>query len=148
VIQNVSGNDGAIGYAATFPARKESGVVVATIDGHASTNDLVQNNTYHFWNVEHMYTKGKPKDLAQALIDYMSSPDGKAAAAKLRFISINDREQAALQARQPAPPWGRGSSRSGLSLSGSSLSGLPLSGLSRLSCPLRARQAPGATRLE
>ena len=102
VIQDVAQNPGAIGYAATFPAQKSGDVVVAAIDGHASTKDLVKDNTYHFWNIEHMYTRGTAKNLAQALIDYMASPDGKAAIASLGFISISDIDPATLQTRQPA----------------------------------------------
>ncbi|TMC21165.1 MAG: phosphate ABC transporter substrate-binding protein [Chloroflexi bacterium] len=101
VIQNVAQNDGAIGYAATFPAHKNTGVVVITIDNYAPTADLVKNNTYKFWSIEHMYTKGKPKDLAQALIDYMSSSDGKASATSNGFVATSDMDPAAITAHQP-----------------------------------------------
>src|SRR5207244_4200947 len=63
VIQNVAQNAGAIGYASAFPSSKNSGVVVASIDSAAVSNDTVKDNSYKFWNIEHMYTKGKPKDL-------------------------------------------------------------------------------------
>ncbi|MBV9229299.1 MAG: phosphate ABC transporter substrate-binding protein, partial [Chloroflexi bacterium] len=65
VVKNVQQTDGAIGYVA-LDAAKKSGLTMVNIDGNAPTADLVKNNTYKFWNIEHMYTKGKPADLAQA----------------------------------------------------------------------------------
>jgi phosphate transport system substrate-binding protein len=99
VIKNVEQTAGAIGYAASSAAKK-SGLTILKIDNVEATNDNVKNNTYKFWNIEHMYTKGKPKDLAQALIDYMTSADGKAAADSLGFIAITDMPQSSLQTRQ------------------------------------------------
>jgi phosphate transport system substrate-binding protein len=100
VVQNVKQTDGAIGYVALGPA-KSSGLTIAQIDGNAPGADTAKSNTYKFWNIEHMYTKGKPTDLAQALIDYMASDTGKQEAQKLDFVSISDMTQAALQAHQP-----------------------------------------------
>src|SRR5712691_2197624 len=77
VIQNVAQNEGAIGYAAAFPASQNTDVALVSLDGNAPTADLTKNNTYKFWNIEHMYTKGKPSDIAQALLDYMASAQGK-----------------------------------------------------------------------
>lgn len=102
VIQNVAQNDGAIGYAALGPAQKNSGVTIISVDGNAPTLDMVKSNTYKFWNIEHMYTKGKATDLAQALIDYMSSSDAKSEAATLGFIATSDMQASSLQAHQPA----------------------------------------------
>src|ERR1700730_3140167 len=72
VITNVAQNNGAIGYAATGPAMQNSGVTLLQVDGVAPTTDNAKNNSYKFWNIEHMYTKGQPVPLAQALIDYMT----------------------------------------------------------------------------
>ena len=99
VIKNVEQTAGAIGYAASAAAQK-SGLTILKIDNVQATNDNVKNNTYKFWNIEHMYTKGKPKDLAQALIDYMTSPDVKAIVQSLGFIPITDMPQSSLQTRQ------------------------------------------------
>lgn len=101
VIQNVGQNDGAIGYAANGSVKGKTGVTVISIDGNAPTDQLVKNNTYKFWNIEHMYTKGKAKDLAQALIDYMSSPDVKQVLSDKGFIALPDMDPAAVQAHQP-----------------------------------------------
>lgn len=100
VVQNITQTDGAIGYAALGPAKK-SGLTMLSIDGSAPTVDLVKNNTYKFWNIEHMYTKGDASGLAQALINYMASDYGKSQAESLSFVAIKDMGQAALQAHQP-----------------------------------------------
>src|SRR5947209_230046 len=100
VVKNVQQTAGAIGYAASGPA-KQSGLTIINIDGNAPTAALVENNTYKFWGIEHMYTKGQPKPLAQALIDYMLSDAGKQEAQKLDFVAISDMQQSALQAHQP-----------------------------------------------
>lgn len=99
VVKNVQQTDGAIGYAAQGPA-KQSGLTILKIDGKDQSLDNIKTNDYKFWNIEHMYTKGKPKDLAQALIDYMTSADGKDAAQSLDFVAITDLPQSALQTHQ------------------------------------------------
>ncbi|GAC1400124.1 MAG: phosphate ABC transporter substrate-binding protein [Ktedonobacteraceae bacterium] len=102
VIKNVEQTSGSIGYAASAPARKAgSALTIVNIDGQAPTADLVKNNTYKFWNIEHMYTKGPATGLAQALIDYMGSSDGKAEATKLDFLLTTDLTADAIQAHQP-----------------------------------------------
>lgn len=100
VVTNVKQTDGAIGYAASGAA-KASGLTVLSIDGNAPTADMVKNNTYKFWNIEHMYTKGEATGLAKSFIDFMGSSDAKQQAATLDFIAIADMTQDALQAHQP-----------------------------------------------
>ena len=104
VVKEVGQTDGALGYAASGPAKQAatSGTVkIVNIDGNAPTKDLIANNTYKFWNIEHMYTKGKPTPLAQALIDYMASSDGQREAANLDFLLYSDLSSSAVQAHQP-----------------------------------------------
>lgn len=101
VITNVAQTAGAIGYAATGPAKGNSGVTLVSIDGNDPTASNVESNTYKFWNIEHMYTKGQPSPLAQALIDYMASSDGNSAAASLDFVPLSQMQPAAIQAHQP-----------------------------------------------
>ncbi len=100
VVTNVKQTDGAIGYVALGPAQS-SGLTMLSIDSVAPGADTTKSNTYKFWNIEHMYTKGAATGLAQALIDYMLSDDGKQAATKLAFVAITDMQTAALQAHQP-----------------------------------------------
>jgi phosphate transport system substrate-binding protein len=100
VVTEVAQTAGAIGYAATGPAKKNSGVTLLSIDGNAPTAANCESNTYKFWNIEHMYTKGQPSQLAQALIDYMNSSDGQAAAASQDFILLPSMQPSAVQAHQ------------------------------------------------
>ncbi|HEU5377342.1 MAG TPA: phosphate ABC transporter substrate-binding protein [Ktedonobacteraceae bacterium] len=100
VVTNVAQTDGAIGYGATGTAKANSGVTLLSIDGNAPTADMVESNTYKFWNIEHMYTKGQPGQLAQALLDYMASSDGKDAASSLDFVPLAQMQSSATQAHQ------------------------------------------------
>lgn len=100
VITNVAQNKGAIGYAAYGPAKANSGVKVVSLNGVPVTNSNVESNMYTFWNIEHMYTKGKATPLAQALIDYMASSDVQAQAAQLSFLTTAKMSASALQAHQ------------------------------------------------
>jgi len=97
VVQNVKQTDGAIGYV-SLGAAKSSGLSILKIDGNDATANMAKNNTYKFWNVEHMYTKGKASGLAQALIDYMLSDQGKQEAANLSFVPVSDMTADALSA--------------------------------------------------
>jgi len=99
VVKNVQQTDGAIGYAASGPV-KQAGLTVLKIDNYDASVANVKTNSYKFWNIEHMYTKGQAKPLAQALIDYMASDDGKAAAQSLDFLAISDVPDTALKTHQ------------------------------------------------
>ncbi|HXR64302.1 MAG TPA: phosphate ABC transporter substrate-binding protein [Ktedonobacteraceae bacterium] len=101
VVTNVAQTAGAIGYAATGPAKGNSGVSLISLDGNAPTSALSENNTYKFWNIEHMYTKGQPSQLAQALIDYMASSDAATVAATQDFIPLDQMQSSAVQTHQP-----------------------------------------------
>jgi len=78
-------------------------VNIVSIDGNAPTSANVQSDTYKFWNIEHMYTKGPAQSLSQALIDYMTSSDAKMIAAQQDFIAITDMQPAALTAHLAVP---------------------------------------------
>src|SRR5258707_4828059 len=62
VVTEVTSTAGAIGYAATGQV-PSGGPPVISIDGVAPSASTVEGNTYKFWNIEHMYTKGKATDL-------------------------------------------------------------------------------------
>jgi phosphate transport system substrate-binding protein len=98
VITEVASTNGAIGYAASGPAKANSGVTILSIDGNAPTITNVESNTYKFWNIEHMYTKGPASGLSQALIDYMTSDDAKTIADQQDFIRISDMQASAISA--------------------------------------------------
>jgi phosphate transport system substrate-binding protein len=103
VITNVAQNAGAVGYAATGPAMKEAGITLLSIDGNAPTADNTKSNTYKFWNIEHMYTKGPATGLAQAFIDYMTSPDAEAIAQQQDFVAISQMSPDAITAHNAVP---------------------------------------------
>ncbi len=103
VTQTVEQTNGAIGYITLGAADQEgSKLNVLSIDGNAPTPTNVENNSYIFWNIEHMYTKGAATGLAQAFINYMTTADAAASASQLKFLLIKDMSQAAIAAHQPA----------------------------------------------
>ncbi|MBA2287784.1 MAG: substrate-binding domain-containing protein [Ktedonobacteraceae bacterium] len=72
-VQEVENNPGSIGYAPLYLASQARDVTILSIDGQDPHNfSLVQQDKYHFWNIEHMYTRGQGSPLAQSFIDYMS----------------------------------------------------------------------------
>lgn len=95
----VSQTAGAIAYLAVSGIGTMKAI---SIDGVAESDANVQNNTYKFWNVEHMYTKGPATGLAQALIDYMTSDTAKQFAKALGFLDITTISQDILTTRKPA----------------------------------------------
>lgn len=101
VATEVKQTAGAIGYI-TLGSARSLGLTPLSIDGNAPTNtSLVEGNTYKFWNIEHMYTKGPASGLTQAFIDYMFSSTAKQEESKLAFLSITQMSPAAIQAHQP-----------------------------------------------
>ena len=103
VVTEVGQTAGAIGYAATGQVPSGGTASIISIDGNAPTAANVENNTYKFWNIEHMYTKGKASNLAQALIDYMSSDEGHSEEAKLQFIDLASVQASAITAHNAVP---------------------------------------------
>ncbi len=72
VAQEIQQIQGAIGYL-DLERIKEGGIRVVSIDGMAPLRESVQNGTYNFWSVEHLYTKGTPApgSLAEAFLKYL-----------------------------------------------------------------------------
>src|SRR5260221_689268 len=88
VVKEVTQTSGAIGYAATGQVTGTPAPTIVSVDSVAATAANAESNTYKFWNIEHMYTKGAATPLEQALIDYMSSQDGLKEEATLQFIAL------------------------------------------------------------
>lgn len=103
VVTEVGQTNGAIGYAATGQVPSGGAATIISIDGNAPTAANVESNTYKFWNIEHMYTKGKPSNLAQALIDYMDSDQGHSEEATLQFVALSAMQQSAISAHNSVP---------------------------------------------
>ncbi len=103
VTQTVEQTAGAVGYITLGAAMQEgSKLNILSIDGNAPTPSNVENNTYIFWNIEHMYTKGPATGLAAAFINYMTTADAEAAAGQLQFLLVKSMSQSALAAHQPS----------------------------------------------
>ncbi len=72
VAQEIQQIQGAIGYL-DLERLKDGGMRAISIDGIAPLRESVQNGTYNFWAVEHLYTKGTlaPGSLAEAFLKYL-----------------------------------------------------------------------------
>lgn len=97
VAQNVKQSPGAIGYVSLYYAKKY-GLKILPIDSIAPSIDhmaqvlgLLENETYNFWSIEHMYTRmGFTSELAKAFIDYMYSDTARQIATQDQFLYIGD----------------------------------------------------------
>jgi hypothetical protein len=58
-------NDAILSYDAMIPLMQGLQYIASTAH--------VQDNSYKFWNIEHMYTKGEPQGLSRAFLAYMYS---------------------------------------------------------------------------
>jgi phosphate transport system substrate-binding protein len=91
LIQTVAQTRGAIGYASLGSAiNAGSRISIVKIDNKEPSLNNVRTNSYKFWAIEHMYTKGQPGGLVQAFLNYMLSNDALAIGKKLSFFKITD----------------------------------------------------------
>jgi phosphate transport system substrate-binding protein len=98
----VSQTSGGIAYVATSYAQAKK-LTTIKIDGVDGSEANVRNNTYKFWNIEHMYTKGQPTGLSLAFINYMGSNDPEVVNARKKdgFFTLSNLTQVAVDAKQP-----------------------------------------------
>jgi phosphate transport system substrate-binding protein len=102
VVQEVGQTAGAIGYAATGQVTAGSTTIIS-IDGNAATAANVESNTYKFWNIEHMYTKGAATGLAAAFISYFDSDTAHADETALQFVALSAMQADAITAHNAVP---------------------------------------------
>ncbi|HET8843310.1 MAG TPA: substrate-binding domain-containing protein, partial [Ktedonobacteraceae bacterium] len=89
-VQEVENNPGSIGYAPLYLANQAHDVTLLSIDGQNPTNaSLIQQNTYKFWNIEHMYTRGPGSLLAQSFLAYISSGAVNTLIAHFNLLQVN-----------------------------------------------------------
>lgn len=88
----IQATDGAIGYLAlsylTEDVRKD--IKVLKLDNVEANKDSITSGKYPIWSYEHMYTKGEPKEVAKAFLDYMVSSNAKTLVEKLNYIPVSD----------------------------------------------------------
>lgn len=88
----VLGGGGSIGYVDLGTAMKYS-LQPVSIDGIQPNEDNILAGKYHFWNIEHMYTKGIPKfnSLTESFLRYVNQvvTDGSVPKS-LNYIPFND----------------------------------------------------------
>lgn len=101
VAKNVNQTDGAISYVAAS-AVAANNLTAIKIDGVDNSDANVLSNSYKFWNIEHMYTKGDAAGIAKSFIDYMTSDDAKTHAKTLGFLDITTFSADTLSTRKPA----------------------------------------------
>ncbi len=102
VSTTIGNTSGALAYDTSFYAKKQN-LTTIKIDGDDASDENVKINKYKFWNIEHMYTKGAPKELAKNFIDYMKSDDADVVASRKNngFLGLSFMDKAALDAKQP-----------------------------------------------
>lgn len=93
VKKTIEETEGAVGYLATSFINDKTnlgGVKVLKFDGVELTNENITSGKYTIWSYEHMYTKGEPKDLTKAFLDYMVSDEVKPIITQLGYIPVTD----------------------------------------------------------
>jgi phosphate transport system substrate-binding protein len=90
ILSYVAATPGAIGYVG-LPSLVGVGskVTQLTIDGVTPTTDTIKNNTYHFWNYEHMYTLGEESPLVSAFLSFMLGEATQRQAIAMQYVAIS-----------------------------------------------------------
>ena len=100
VANTVNQTDGAVSYVASDFAKKNN-LTVVKLDGNDNSDANVMSNTYKFWNLEHMYTKGAASGLAASFIAYVKGADSATARQQQGFLDISKMSQDAIAAKTP-----------------------------------------------
>ncbi|GCE18337.1 phosphate ABC transporter substrate-binding protein [Dictyobacter kobayashii] len=100
VAANVQSKSGSISYD-TIDFAKKNNLTTVKIDGQDPTPTNVESNTYKFWNIEHMYTKGAASGLAKSFIDYVKGTDAASLRQQYGFLDISSLSSDALAAKTP-----------------------------------------------
>jgi ABC-type phosphate transport system substrate-binding protein len=96
VLAAVASTPGAIGYAEVWQAARHPAVAPVMLGGLEPTVYTAQlTDGYPFWNVEYLYTYGKPPYQAPAagFLRYLTTPDAKDALRSLGFTPCYDQGQ-------------------------------------------------------
>lgn len=87
----ISDTPGAVGYLAlSYFTSNDTSITKLSLDNVEASEDNVASGKFPVWAYEHMYTKGEPKPLVKAFLDYMA---GEAVQGKLvpaqGYISVD-----------------------------------------------------------
>jgi phosphate transport system substrate-binding protein len=89
----IANTPGSIGYGTLYETSNKAvdNVKVVSIDDAFPSADTIKGDSYHFWNIEHMYTKpGHTSPLADDFLAYMSSAQASQIARAHSFLSTTD----------------------------------------------------------
>ena len=100
VSNTVGQTDGAVSYIASDYAKKNN-LTIVKLDGNDGSDANVMSDTYKFWNIEHMYTKGAASGLAQSFIAFVKGPDEASVRQQQGFLDISKMSQDAIAAKTP-----------------------------------------------
>ncbi|WP_138203248.1 phosphate ABC transporter substrate-binding protein [Haloimpatiens lingqiaonensis] len=64
-----------------------------SIDGVEPKEENIISGKYPFWSYEHMYTKGEPKGLTKAFLDYMVSKENNDLIKKMGYIPMDEMQK-------------------------------------------------------
>lgn len=92
VQKTIQSTDGSIGYLALSYLTEDvkKSIKVLKLDGLEANKDNITAGKYPIWSYEHMYTKGEPKEVAKAYLDYMTNDEVKPILNKLGYIPVKD----------------------------------------------------------
>jgi phosphate transport system substrate-binding protein len=102
MIADVQKTAGAIGYADLYDVTANpQSLIQVSIDGVPASPFTVNSNSYKFWTIEHLYTKGPATGLALAFIDYMGTNTARQIIQTSSFMDIYSMTNNALAQRCP-----------------------------------------------
>jgi phosphate transport system substrate-binding protein len=99
VAAEVQSNPGAIGYVDRGTATRLQ-LNTTQLDGTEASPENVESNTYHFWAIEHMYTKDIHSGLTATFLQYMTKNDAQVVINALNYVSYNLMSSEAKAAHQ------------------------------------------------
>ena len=102
VADNVVGLSGAISYL-PLAAVPTSGAQSIAIDGVSASADAIENGTYAFWSVEHLYSNQLATGLALSFISFFTTSTGTADLANFGAVPIENIAKTVLNGHMPGP---------------------------------------------
>ena len=82
---------------------EEANLPVIAIDGVFPSTQALQQGTYSFWSVEHLYTEGDGTAQAQAYMQFFSGSQEQNIMSQFGAVPINALSQDILASHLPGP---------------------------------------------